>query len=125
MLYVINKRNADLDYRDGQDGIVHLVSKIGKAVDAAEDRPWAFSDGNAGADYTQFCNNLDEIDDYVNWNAVKADFWMDPTVKERKQAEFLVYESFPWSSIVGVGAINQSVADKVDALLKNPIINLN
>jgi len=118
MLYVINKRNADLDYRGGQDRIVHLVSRIGLAVDAAGDRPWAFSEGNAGAEYAQFWNNMDQINDCVNWDAVTSQFWTDPTVKERKQAEFLVYESFPWSSIVGVGTIDQAVADEVNALLE-------
>ena len=119
MLYVINKRNSKLDYQGGQERIVHLVSKIGIAVAAAGDRPWAFSDGNAGAVYPRFCNNLEEIDDYVNWNHVKAKYWMDPVVEDRKQAEFLVHQSFPWSSIIGVGAISQPVADEVSALLQN------
>ena len=119
MLFVIDRRNADLDYQGGQDRIVHLVSKIGMAVEAAGDRPWAFSGGNAGADYTQFCNNLDQINDYVRWEDVNAKYWSDPTVKDRKQAEFLVHQSFPWSSIIGVGAINQPVADEVSALLQN------
>ena len=119
MLYVISKQNVDLNYKGGQSRIVHLVSNIGKAVHAAGDRPWAFSDGNAGADYTRFCDNLDEINDYVDWSSVKANYWMDPTVKERKQAEFLVHTSFPWSSIVGVGAISPTVKAEVDSLLQN------
>ncbi|MDB2687026.1 DUF4433 domain-containing protein [Mariniblastus sp.] len=119
MLYVINKKNLKLDYRGGQDRIVHLVSRIGLAVDAAGERPWAFSDGNAGASYPRYCDNLDEIDDYVNWDHVNAKFWMDPVVEDRKQAEFLVFESFPWHSIFGIGAINQTVANEVNSLLQN------
>ena len=119
MLYIISEKNPKLDYQDGQDRIVHLVSSIGMAVDAAGDQPWAFSGGNAGAEYTQFCDNLDQIGDYVKWDDVNAKYWSDPTVKDRKQAEFLVYESFPWQSIMKVGAINQPVADEVNALLQN------
>ena len=83
MLFVIHKRNEELDYKGGQDRIVHLVSRIGLAVEAAGDEPWAFSDGNAGARYARFCNNLDQIDEYVNWSAVDAHYWSDPTVEER------------------------------------------
>ncbi len=119
MLYVIHRRNADLTYHGGQDRIVHLVSKIGVAIQSCSGRPWAFSDGNAGADYARFSNDLSQFDQYVDWNAVGAMYWSDPTVKERKQAEFLMYESFPWTSVLGVAAIRQDIAAEVQQLLAN------
>ncbi|MDA8564293.1 DUF4433 domain-containing protein [Mariniblastus sp.] len=119
MLFVISSRNADLTYQHGQDRIVHLVSKIGVGIRTAGDRSWAFSDGNAGARYARFCNNLEQIDDYVDWNSVGAHYWSDPTTKERKQAEFLVYDSFAWNSIIGIGAIQQEVADEVQTMIAN------
>lgn len=119
MLYVIHKRNSDLTYRSGQDRIVHLVSKIGAAIQAHPGRAWAFSDGNAGARYARFCNDLTQFDEYVDWRAVEARNWSDPTVKERKQAEFLVYDSFPWTSIIGIAVIRQDIASEVQSILKD------
>ena len=117
MLYVIYRQNAELAYQKGQERIIHLVAQIGGAIAGAAGRPWAFSDGNAGARYARFCNNLDDIDSYVDWNAIRAKYWSDPTVKERKQAEFLVHGSFPWSSILGIGVRRQELANEVQQIL--------
>jgi len=62
MLFVIHRRNSELRYQGGQDRIIHLVSRIGTAIELAGDRPWAFSDGNAGARYARFSNHLTEFD---------------------------------------------------------------
>jgi hypothetical protein len=117
MLYVIQKKNADLTYKGGQEEVLHLVSSVERAIEAADGRPWAFSDGNAGARYTRFSNDLDKIDDHVAWDAVNAKYWSDPVVKEHKQAEFLLYESCPWTAIQEIGVINQSVAEAVEGVL--------
>jgi hypothetical protein len=53
----------------------------------------------------------------VDWNAVQATYWSDPTVKERKQAEFLVHQRFPWAGIGAIGTIHQQVAEEVQGLL--------
>lgn len=119
MLYVIHRRNEGLTYHGGQERVVHLVSKVGVAIDACPGRRWAFSDGNAGAYYARFCNDLAQIGQYVDWTAVGAQFWSDPTVKERKQAEFLMYESFPWTSVLGIAAIRQDVAAEVQRMCQN------
>jgi len=113
MLYVIHKRNAELRYQGGQDRIIYLVSQVGIAIDAAGNRPWAFSDGNAGARYAQFSSDLAQYDEFVDNHAIQATDWRDPAVKERKQAEFLVYQSFPWTGFISIGAISEKVADEV------------
>ncbi len=117
MLYVIHRRNAELTYQGGQDRIVHLVSRIDIPIQNAGGRPWAFSDGNAGARYARFSNDLAQFDNFVDWNAVQATYWSDPTIKERKQAEFLVHQQFPWTGFFAIGVINQSMADEVRGLL--------
>jgi hypothetical protein len=38
--------------------------------------------------------------------------------KEKRQAEFLVYESFPWSAVESIGVKSTAVAAKVQALLR-------
>lgn len=117
MLYVIHRRNSELTYQGGQERIVHLVSRIGIAIQHSEGRSWAFSDGNAGARYARFSNDLAQFDNFVDWNAVQASSWSDPTVKERKQAEFLIHRTFPWTGIAAIGVYNQSVAGEVQRLL--------
>jgi len=119
MLYVIHRRNADLAYHGGQDRIVHLVARIGAAIQSCPGRQWAFTDGNAGSPFARFCNDLAQFDQYVDQSAVGAKYWSDPTVKERKQAEFLMYESFPWTSVVGIAAIRQDIATEVQQILRN------
>lgn len=119
MLCAIHKKNENLAYQGGQSRIVHLVSNIGEAIQSSSGRPWAFTDGNAGSEYARFCNDLTQFDRYVDWNAVSAKYWSDPTLKERKQAEFLVYESFPWSSVLEIAAIRQEVVSEVQRILEN------
>lgn len=117
MLFVIWKRATGLTYRGGQEEIVHLVSDVALAVQASAGRPWAFSDGNAGTRYTQYCADLDQLDDFVDWNAVAEKYWSDPAVKERKQAEFLVHDFFPWSAFRRIGVQNSVVCEKVKRIL--------
>lgn len=121
MLYMIHRRNPDLSYRDGQERIVHLVSTADAAIQAATDRPWAFSDGNAAARYAQFSADINQLPTFVDWKAVKARKWsgqnIEPAVMSKKMAEFLVRDSFPWTSIREIGTIKQSIADEVRQIL--------
>ena len=45
------------------------------------------------------------------------EYWSE--VKEERQAEFLVYDSFPWKSVEKIGVLNQEIADKVLELIKD------
>ena len=123
MLYKISRRDGDLAWRGGQGDIVHLVSTVRIAIAAAAGRPWAFSDGNAGAGYTQFSANAEELPTFVNWDAVEAKWWSgpqaDPATMSKKMAEFLVHEQFPWTAFRQIGVINQSVADRVKQIIAN------
>ncbi len=121
MLFVISKRHPDLQYHGGQREIVHLVSTVEAAIRAAANRPWAYSDGNAGASYTTFYDDLSRMTEIVDSDAVRSSNWRDPAVKEKKQAEFLVHESFPWSAFHEIGVVDQAVANKVDAALRSAI----
>ncbi len=77
---------------------------------------WAFSDCNAGTYYTNFYNRRRDLDK-VNWAAVHSSDFRDMLVKEGKQAEFLVYESFPWHLIEKIGVCDTHIADKVNIIL--------
>ncbi len=74
---------------------------------------WAFTLSNAGAYYFEDrCDlrNLDEID----WAAVQETNWQQ--CKERKQAEFLIEQRFPWKLITRVGVISQSIKNQVNEI---------
>ena len=119
MLYLIFKANhPELTYRDGQGPIVHLEADLHAVVEWAReaDRRWTFSLSNAGAFYTQFRNNLDDLGD-INWPAVASTDFRPADIKEGKQAEFLVHGSFPLSLISRIGVNSMEVAQRVATAL--------
>jgi hypothetical protein len=121
MLFVLHKGNhPDLRYRGGQRPILHLEADLRAVVEWADSVPrrWAFSDGNAGARYTPFYDDIDQLD-VLDWKAINENNWQDPIVKERKQAEFLVEESFPWELVERIGVIDDETAEQVANAIRN------
>lgn len=119
MLYVIHCANHDeLTYRGGQEPIVHLEADLLTVLAWADGigRRWAFSLSNAGARYAQFRASPDDFHE-INWYAIDARNWSQPDLKEGKQAEFLVHESFPWSLVSRIGVQSQRLYQKVHAIL--------
>ena len=80
-------------------------------------RRWAFTLSNAGANYTEFRADLHQLDE-INWGGVNARDWRDSDLKEGKQAEFLLYESFPFELITRIGVISEVLRARVLELLK-------
>ena len=117
MLYVINRGNNELNYKGGQTPIIHLVSTVEYAAQVLQQQRMAFTEGNARTSVTRFFSDLALLESEVDWNAIKATDWQDPTVKERKQAEFLVHDSFPWEGICVIGVMNAEVERQVSQLL--------
>ncbi|MBN8965438.1 MAG: DUF4433 domain-containing protein [Rhizobiales bacterium] len=119
MLYVIHCANhAELAYRGGQGPIIHLEADLNQVVEAADasNVRWAFSLSNAGAAYTQFRDTLAGLPE-INWDAIANPDFRSADVKEGKQAEFLVYESFPWSLVSRIGVRSIGVRTQVEAAL--------
>ncbi|WP_379069227.1 DUF4433 domain-containing protein [Mesorhizobium sp. UC22_110] len=110
MLYVIHCANSpELTYRGGQGPIVHLecdLNKVIQELDAVE-HSWAISSSNAGAAYSGFWRDKAKLSD-LNWNHIAANKWQEAAIKEAKQAEFLVYKSFPWRLVDRIGVQNQA-----------------
>jgi len=117
MLYVIHRRSTELQYRGGQGEIVHLVSTVETAFKTVGNRPWAFSDGNAGAFYTQFYNDAAQMNQILDWKSIHAANWSDPAIKEKKQTEFLVYDYYLWENFHEIGVYNQQIAQKTLKLI--------
>lgn len=115
MLFVIHRANhASLAYRGGQRPIVHLEADMREVVDWAngQGRRWAFTLGNASANYAEFRTSLARLGD-VNWQAVQGTDFSTPATKDAKQAEFLLEGGLPWELIERIGVIDNTVAQAV------------
>jgi hypothetical protein len=122
MLYLIYRRNEELAYKGGQEPIVHLEADLHRAIEWAEQhgRRWAFTLSNAGAYYFDDCSDVDRLGD-IKWDAVQARQWsgagVPGSVKEGKQAEFLIEESFPWELVERVGVYSAAYVQPVSAAM--------
>lgn len=122
MLFLIHMRNPELEYKGGQEPIVHLMSDLRTTVSWAESqgKRWAFTLSNAGSFYFEDRADVSKLN-AIDWRAVRAINWsgvgVSASLKEGKQAEFLVEERFPWELVEGVGVHSKWVAQRVhDAL---------
>jgi len=125
MLYVIHCANhPELAYRGGQGPIIHLEADLNRVVKWAKskERLWSFSLSNAAERCAEFRCDLKELDE-VNWTAVSATKWsgagVSSAIREGKQAEFLLYRSFPWKFVERIGVQTKTMAQKVVELLKD------
>lgn len=124
MLYLIHMANhAELVYRGGQGPIVHLEANLNDAVAWADrnQRRWAFTLSNAGSTYFEDRCDLAKLDE-IDWSAVQTNRWsgngVSRSVKEGKQAEFLMEQSFPWELVTRIGVRSQQVYGQVAAALQ-------
>ena len=113
MLYLIHCANQPgLSYRGGQAPIVHLECDLNASVEWAEEnsRRWAFTLSNAGSSYFEDRSELGSLHE-INWDAVLTNRWsgagISKSVKEGKQAEFLVENGFPWELVERIGVFGQ------------------
>jgi hypothetical protein len=119
MLYLLHRGNHEnLSYTGGQSPIVHLQADLTAVLDwaAAAGRPWAISKGNAGARYRKFLAKVEGLNS-LDWNAIDATDWRDPIVREAKQSEFLLFESFPWPLVERIGVYSKTQLDSVNKSL--------
>jgi hypothetical protein len=123
MLFILHKGDhPDITYTGGQAPIVHLRADLNTVIAWAEDkkRRWACSDRNAGAYVASFFKRRADLTK-INWPAVAKTDFRDTLVKEGKQAEFLLYKSFPWHLIEAIGVQNPTIQTKVQAALRSVV----
>jgi len=114
MLYLLYKNiNTEITYTGDQDSIIHLEADLYPAIDWAggNNKRWAFSLSNASARLAEFRygrNQLNEID----WQAVQSDQWQ--SVKDKKQAEFLVENKFPFELISKIGVYSDTMKQRLE-----------
>jgi hypothetical protein len=123
MLYLLWQANhPSLAYRGGEAPIVHLEADLRTTVQWAETEGhrWAFTLSNAGARYFEDRADLARLAE-IDWDAVAARKWsgqgVPASIKDGKQAEFLVERRFPWDLVGCIGVRSHGVAQQVaDAL---------
>jgi len=133
MLYLIHRRSDELAYKGGQEPIVHLEADLHATIEWAKrnNRRWAFTLSNAGARYFEDYSDMARLGE-INWDAVHARQWagsgVSPSVKEGKQAEFLIEESFPWALVERIGvhsvAYVAAVSQAIPATIHSPRIEI-
>lgn len=130
MLFVIHRANLpELIFRSGQGPIVHLEADLYRVIcwAKANGKPWAFSLSNAGAYYTEFRSRTDELAQ-LDWTLIVARDFRGAQVKERKQAEFLVYERFPFDLIERIGVqslqVRARAAEAIACADHRPVIEV-
>lgn len=122
MLYVIAQRNKELTYQGGQAPIIHLIADLRQTVAWAVEngQRWAFTLSNAGSFCFEDRCDLAQLGE-INWDAVRATTWsgegVDPSVKEHKQAEFLIEKLFPWELVSHIGVLSQAIYFQVKTAL--------
>lgn len=130
MLYILHKGNhEELTYQGGQVPIVHLQADLYSVIQWANSQSvnWAFSDRNAGAYLATFYNNHLDLNQ-LNWSAIEATNFSDAQTKEGKQAEFLMFDFFPWELIEKIGTFNNTIVPSIQNVLTSikhqPIISV-
>jgi hypothetical protein len=119
MLFTIHKGNVE-GYNQGQESVIYLVSTA-EAIEAVA-LTFAFTDGHGIIGYTQFSDDLEDLD-MVDWDIMEAKYWNDTADdndrKRRRQAEFLVHRFCPWTLITEIGVINTTIQAQVQRILQN------
>lgn len=117
MLYVNWKEKNPSEY--GEVCIVHLVSDCEAVAEAR--LKFTFTDGHATMQpLTSFYGRLGDLDK-IDWSVMESRMWTDtpsqPDRRRKRQAEFLVHQSFPWALVHEIGVINQNVEQVVEAMV--------
>lgn len=117
MLFVISRGGVE-GYDEGQRPVIYLQTTA-ESVKQAGLR-WVFTEGHADMQFTDFFDDLKDLTK-VDWNLMQAKYWNDtnddPDRKRRRQAEFLVYNFFPWELISYIGVYDLSTADTVGEII--------
>jgi len=124
MLYTISKGNVEC--AGGQDALVHFVSTAQAVAD--KNLGFVFSDGHGIMAYTEFYDNLANLD-ALDWNVIAARYWHDTPDdgdrKRRKQAEFLVRDRFPLALVTEIFVKSESTRAHVQKLLDKADLQLH
>ena len=100
-----------------QAKIVYLVSTAQAIADSGIG--FVFTDRHSLARVAEFKDRLDDLT-AVDFAVAYCEYWRstpdEPDRQEKKQAEFLVYQMMPWHLLTGIAVLNDTVAQRVNAI---------
>jgi hypothetical protein len=118
---MMHVKNPELTYKDGQDNIIHLEIDFNKAIQWADEnsKRWVFTNSNAGSRYFEDYNDITKLSK-LDWNTIDSNNWVGK--QDKKQAEFLCEDKFPWNLVERIGVNTMSSYRQVQNILKNSAI---
>jgi hypothetical protein len=101
-----------------QEDIVHLVFEAEVLVNAG--LPCVHTDGHAAMQPLRFWSGVSGFAE-LPWSVIRSWSWKntpdDNDRKRRKQAEFLVHDTVPWSFVQAIGAMTEATRDRAIAAM--------
>ncbi len=120
MLYVIHNKRVS-DYQQGQGNIIHLVSNADLIL-SSSNLKWCFTDRHAELAHALYFTQKKDLNE-IDWELMNSNYWGNtidyPDKKEKRQAEFLVYNAISWDYIIEIGVYNDVIKKKVESIIKN------
>lgn len=117
MLYSIYNGNVE-GCSGNQEDLIYVVSTAQRIEEAG--KGFVFSDGHGIVVFTRFFENFSDFDK-IDWNLMNAKYWYDtdadPDRKRRRQAEFLIYQKFPWDLVTEIGVLTIQMKEYVKSHL--------
>ncbi|TAL18336.1 DUF4433 domain-containing protein [bacterium] len=118
MLCSLQRGNVE-GYNGGPAPIIYLVTTIQNVVGAG--LRYVFTDGHGIMQFTSYYDDLVHLNE-IDWPLMEARYWADTQEdndrSRRRQAEFLIHASCPWSVILCIGVYNQPTKTRVESLLQ-------
>lgn len=129
MLYLIHK-NKVAGYEGGQSEIIYLISTVEKVAQSKCE--FVFTDRHAVLGYANFYNQIANLDklDWEVINQLEYNVWKkthgnsEDLNKEKKQAEFLVYQNFPLDLITGIAVYKEDIGQVIAKELKKKALSI-
>lgn len=124
MMYNIKTGYGGLTRWDDND-IVIFVSSVHRLAELG--LPFVFTNQHAYAVDTEFFSDLQRLDK-IDWPLLQSrDFKTDdsdPGKQLRYQAEVLIHKHVPWSALLGIACVNDSVKGSLETLLEQRGVEL-
>ena len=118
MLYSIYKGNVE-GCSSNQEDLIYVVSTVQKVDENSIE--FVFTDGYGIMSFTNYFDDLSNLDE-IDWPLMKQKYWSDTINdfdrKRRRQAEFLIYQKFPWNLVIEIGALTIQMKEYIKSLLE-------
>lgn len=117
MMYVISRGGVEGRSSDTTP-LIYLVSSVRRVHETG--LRFVFSDGHPVVAVSRFYNDAADLN-RVDWKVMRMRRWNDtqddPDKSRRRQAEFLVYGTFPWDAVEYLAVRNANVKRRLEKYL--------